>query len=96
MRVAMSGLSFLSHSRGLQCLKGSIKGGRRTTCNGRLPRHHQQSAMLALTHLGGDCWDGRDTATSIDKVGSGELKLSLEIPIESPVVDIRSCEKQGE
>ena len=40
----------------------------------------------SLTHLGGDCWDGRDTATSIDRVGSGELKLSLVIPIESLVV----------
>ena len=39
----------------------------------------------SLAHLGGrggDCWDGRDTATSIDRVGSGELKLSLQIPIE--------------
>ena len=46
----------------------------------------------SLTWAGGDCWDGRDTATSIDRVGSGELKLSLQIPIESLVVEIKSCE----
>ena len=42
----------------------------------------------SLTHLGGDCWEERASTEWVQ----GELKLSLQIPIESLVVEIKSCE----